>query len=78
MGRLSIALRMARLDPSRCDRPAARIDRPRTTLSLREVAEAAFDAGRSCYFRPLFDRPRQWAEQRAPRSATPGQNSTSR
>jgi hypothetical protein len=78
MGRLSPTLRGARLDPSLCDRPAPRIGRARTTLRLREVAQAAYDAGRSCYFRPLFDRPRQWAEQRAPRSASPSQNPTDR
>jgi hypothetical protein len=29
---------------------------------------AAREAGRSGYFRPLFDRPRCWATQRTPRS----------
>jgi hypothetical protein len=28
---------------------------------------SARDAGRSSYFRPLFDRPRHWAAQRTPR-----------
>jgi len=36
-------------------------------VNVREVMIAARDAGRSCYFRPLFDRPRQWAAQRTPR-----------
>jgi len=78
MGRLTATLREARIDPSRCARitPQPRLSRCR--LDLREVASAAFDAGRSCYFRPLFDRPRQWAEQRAPRSAASGHNSTDR
>jgi len=78
MGRLNASLRRARLDPSRCDRPLPRIGRSRTKLRLRDVAEAAYDAGRSCYFRPLFDRPRQWAEQRAPRPMPHGQSSTDR
>jgi hypothetical protein len=34
---------------------------------MREVIIVARDAGRSCYFRPLFDRPRHWAAQRTPR-----------
>jgi len=77
MGRLNPALRLARVNPSHCARitPQRRALCP--ALTLREVAEAAFDAGRSCYFRPLFDRPRQWAEQRSPRP-TAGQNSSDR
>jgi len=35
---------------------------------MRDAALAAREAGRSCYFRPLFDRPRHWAEQRTPRN----------
>jgi len=46
----------------RLRRPAARY------ADLREAAMAAREAGRSCYFRPLFDRPRYWAAQRTPRS----------
>jgi len=34
---------------------------------MHDAAAAARDAGRSCYFRPLFDRPRHWAAQRTPR-----------
>jgi hypothetical protein len=77
MGRLSEALRRARIDPMRCGRITPQGRANCTSLSLRDVAEAAYDAGRSCYFRPLFDRPRQWAEQRSPR-ASAGQNSTER
>jgi hypothetical protein len=78
MGRLTSEERKARIDPLLCVRitPQARASRCR--LDLHEVAVAAFDAGRSCYFRPLFDRPRQWAEQRSPRSAASGHNSTDR
>jgi hypothetical protein len=36
---------------------------------MRDAALAAREAGRSCYFRPLFDRPRHWAAQRTPRPA---------
>jgi len=77
MGRLTPALRRTRIDPSRCARVTPRPRAASARDKLREVAEAAFDAGRSCYFRPLFDRPRQWAEQRSPRP-TAGQNSTER
>jgi hypothetical protein len=70
MGRLTALLREARVDPSR----ARRITVPRScrsgcSLRLDNVAEAAYYAGRSCYFRPLFDRPRQWAALRSPRMA---------
>jgi hypothetical protein len=77
MGRLNPALRSARIDPSRCARITPQRRASCHALTLRQVAEAAFDAGRSCYFRPLFDRPRQWAEQRSPRP-TAGQNSSDR
>jgi hypothetical protein len=77
MRRTSAALRRARIDPALCVRCAPPRRDARTGLTLREVATAAYDAGRSCYFRPLFDRPRQWAEQRSPRPAA-GQNSSDR
>jgi hypothetical protein len=70
MGRLTTLLREARVDPSlgyRVTPPRSR--RSGCSLSLRNVAEAAYYAGRSCYFRPLFDRPRQWAALRSPRAA---------
>jgi hypothetical protein len=35
---------------------------------MRDAAQAAREWGRSCYFRPLFDRPRHWAAQRMPRT----------
>jgi hypothetical protein len=67
VGRLTQVLRRARADARTCDRatPLSR-DRARAT-PLREIISVARDAGRSCYFRPLFDRPRQWAAQRTPR-----------
>jgi hypothetical protein len=77
MGRLTEAMRRARIDPMRCVRITPQRRANCAALSLRDVAEAAYDAGRSCYFRPLFDRPRQWAEQRSPRPSA-GQNSTER
>jgi hypothetical protein len=77
MGRLSSALRRARIDPSLWARITPRSRDTCNALKLHDVAMAAYDAGRSCYFRPLFDRPRQWAEQRSPRP-TAGQNSTDR
>jgi hypothetical protein len=70
MGRLTTLLRQARVDPSLGSRVTP--PRPRMSgcsLGLDNVAEAAYYAGRSCYFRPLFDRPRQWAAQRSPRPA---------
>jgi hypothetical protein len=39
---------------------------------MHDAAVAAREAGRSCYFRPLFDRPRHWAAQRTPRQASLG------
>jgi hypothetical protein len=68
MGRLSPELRQDRIDPARCSRVASRLRARCHSLRLSDVAVAAGDAGRSCYFRPPFDRPRQWAEQRAPRA----------
>jgi hypothetical protein len=71
MGRLTTQLRASRADPSVASRltpPRAR--RSACSLDMFDVAEAAYFTGRSCYFRPLFDRPRQWAEQRSPRPAS--------
>ena len=67
MGRLTQALRRARADPQACDRVAPVRRAPTRTMSMRAVVIVARDAGRSSYFRPLFDRPRQWAAQRTPR-----------
>jgi hypothetical protein len=78
MGRVNPTLRRARIDPLLCSRVATKARASCRNLGLHDVAVAAFDAGRSCYFRPLFDRPRQWAEQRAPRATGAGQNPTNR
>lgn len=68
MGRLTTSLREARTDPALAARVRLAPRRPSAcSLGLPNVAEAAYYAGRSCYFRPLFDRPRQWAAQRSPR-----------
>lgn len=70
MGRLTTAFRESRADPSLASRlTPLRARRPVCSLKLPDVMEAAYFTGRSCYFRPLFDRPRQWAEQRSPRPA---------
>jgi hypothetical protein len=68
LGRLTQALRQARADARTCDRvtPARRV--PARLAKMRDALLSARDAGRSCYFRPLFDRPRHWAAQRTPRS----------
>jgi hypothetical protein len=60
-------LRHGRADARTCNRvpPVARA--AARTTKLREIIGVARDAGRSSYFRPLFDRPRQWAAQRTPR-----------
>jgi hypothetical protein len=71
MGRLTVSSRESRADPSLASRrtpPRARSGA--SSLNLLSVSEAAYFTGRSCYFRPLFDRPRQWAEQRSPRQAS--------
>ena len=67
MGRLTQVLREARGDSRTCDRVTLVRRAPTRTMRMREVIVAARDAGRSCYLRPLFDRPRQWAAQRTPR-----------
>jgi len=69
VGRLTPRLRSARADARNFARVAT-LRRPAAHCAdLRDAATAARDAGRSCYFRPLFDRPRYWAAQRTPRSA---------
>jgi hypothetical protein len=67
VGRLTPSLRRLRADPLLSDRVTVtpRMHSRRTTM--RDVLFTARDAGRSCYLRPLFDRPRRWAAQRAPR-----------
>jgi len=71
MGRLSVLSRESRADPSLASRRAPpRARKAADSLNLLNVLEAAYFTGRSCYFRPLFDRPRQWAEQRSPRQAS--------
>jgi len=67
MGRLTQALRQARSNPGTCDRVTLMRRAATRTRSIRELIAVARDVGRSCYFRPLFDRPRQWAAQRTPR-----------
>ena len=67
MGRLTQALRQARADPLTCDRVTLVRRAATRTKSMRELIAVVRDAGRSCYLRPLFDRPRHWAAQRAPR-----------
>jgi len=69
MGRLTPEVRQGRTDPHTC---ARRVIARRATTHypcMRDAALAAREAGRSCYFRPLFDRPRHWAAQRTPRPA---------
>jgi hypothetical protein len=67
VGRLTPTLRQLRVDPRDCHRV---ITAPRAAgrSTLHQVTISARYAGRSCYLRPLFDRPRQWAAQRTPRS----------
>jgi len=68
MGRLTLALRQLRADACTWGRVGSA---PRATARLvttHDVAISARYAGRSCYLRPLCDRPRQWAAQRSPRS----------
>jgi hypothetical protein len=61
-------LRQARADAHACERVSVVARAAARPTRLREIVGLARDAGRSCYFRPLFDRPRQWAAQRTPRS----------
>jgi len=69
MGRLTRTQRLSRADPCAWARGTreerAEVPYPR----MHDAAVAARDVGRSCYFRPLFDRPRHWAAQRTPRQA---------
>ena len=68
MGRLTPSLRQARADARTYDRVApVRRARSYASQRMRDAMTSARDAGRSCYFRPLFDRPRHWAAQRTPR-----------
>lgn len=72
MGRLTIAVRKSRADPRAWSRRAG-VERPWSPYPrMHDAAVAAREAGRSCYFRPLFDRPRHWAAQRTPRQASLG------
>lgn len=69
MGRLTAAVRRSRVDAKAWSRRGA-VDRASEHYPrMHDAAVAARDAGRSCYFRPLFDRPRYWAAQRTPRQA---------
>jgi len=71
MGRLNVSVRRSRIDPGVWSRRG----RPHRVCTgypqMHDAAVAAREAGRSCYFRPLFDRPRHWAAQRTPRHASP-------
>jgi hypothetical protein len=69
MGRLTPALRQRRVDARACDRTVVARRPANHYPCMRDAAIAAREAGRSCYFRPLFDRPRHWAAQRTPRPA---------
>jgi hypothetical protein len=67
MGRLTAALRQFRADARTCDRVAIAPRAAARSAAIHDVAISARYAGRSCCLRPMFDRPRQWAAQRAPR-----------
>jgi len=67
MGRLTAALRQFRADARTCDRVAIAPRAAARSAEIHGVAISARYAGRSCCLRPMFDRPRQWAAQRAPR-----------
>jgi len=68
MGRLTLALRQLRADARHWGRVGSAPRAMACPLTTRDVAISARYAGRSCYLRPLFDRPRQLAAQRTPRS----------
>ena len=68
MGRLTLALRQLRADPQSWGRVGSALRAAGCLATTHDVAISARYAGRSCYLRPLFDRPRQWAAQRTPRS----------
>jgi hypothetical protein len=74
VGRLTQAARQGRADARTCDRVTVDGRTAARTTKLREIVWVARDAGRSCYFRPLFDRPRQWAAQRTPRPTPSAHN----
>lgn len=69
MGRLTSELRRSRVDARAWSRRAAVHRASNHYPHMHDAAVAAREAGRSCYFRPLFDRPRHWAAQRTPRQA---------
>jgi len=74
MGRLrhiGPAVRQSRADARVWARNARATRSMNSYPHMHDAAIAARDAGRSCYFRPLFDRPRHWAAQRTPRSLLP-------
>ncbi len=67
MGRLTAVVRRSRVDAKAWSRRVAVGRASEHYPHMHDAAVAARDAGRSCYFRPLFDRPRHWAAQRTPR-----------
>lgn len=69
MGRLTTAVRRSRIDAKAWSRRVAAQRASDHYPRMHDAAVAAREAGRSCYFRPLFDRPRYWAAQRTPRQA---------
>jgi hypothetical protein len=68
LGRLTPTLRQTRADARAWARTVILCRAAARYPDMRNAAFAAREAGRSCYFRPLFDRPRHWAAQRTPRS----------
>ena len=78
MGRLTAAIRRSRVDARAWSRRVA-VERVAGHYPhMHDAAVAAREAGRSCYFRPLFDRPRHWAAQRTPRHASIGKQPSAR
>jgi hypothetical protein len=71
MGRLTPPLRRSRCSASAWSRRTGTTRLAARYPRMHDAAVAAREAGRSCYFRPLFDRPRHWAAQRTPRQAAP-------
>jgi hypothetical protein len=67
MGRLTAALRQSRADAGTCDRVSIAPRAAARSAAIHDVSISARYAGRSCCLRPMFDRSRQWAAQRAPR-----------
>ena len=70
MGRLTLALRQLRADPETWGRVGSAPRAAGRLVTTHDLVISARYAGRSCYLRPLFDRPRQWAAQRTPRSTS--------